>query len=110
MTPAEVVEEWKRNYSRHIEAVKQYFKDKSNLIVIDLDQDDSQKLYRELTERGIELSQKELPHTHKTKPAVSEQNKHIDAVRDAALFFAQDNIEVAYMLMKVAHELRPQGQ
>nr|ALF35146.1 Glycosyl transferase [Vibrio alginolyticus] len=109
MTPAEVVEEWKRNYSRHIEAVKQYFKDKSNLIVIDLDQDDSQKLYRELTERGIELSQKELPHTHKTKPAVSEQNKHIDAVRDAALFFAQDNIEVAYMLMKVAHELRPQG-
>lgn len=110
MTAAEVIEDWKRNYYRHIESVKAYFKDKPNLIVIDLDKDDSQKLYRELSARGIEMSQKELPHTHKTKPTSSAKKKHIDAVRDAALFFEKDSLEISYMLMKVAHELRPQGK
>ncbi|HCG6384333.1 TPA: glycosyltransferase family 2 protein [Vibrio parahaemolyticus] len=110
LTPEEVVENWKNSYYRHIASVKEYFEDKSNLIVLVLDKDDSQKLYCELYARGIELSQTELPHTHKTKVDQSERDKHVNSIRDAALFFESDDIEVAYMLMKVAQQLRPEGR
>ncbi len=40
-----------------------------------------------------------------------ERGTHIDAIRDAAIFFDKvDDIESAYALMKLAHELRPEGK
>ncbi len=44
LTEDAVVKLWKENYQRHINAVKEYFKERDNLIVIDLDHDDNQKI------------------------------------------------------------------
>ncbi len=39
------------------------------------------------------------------------RKKHVDAIRDAAIFFDKvDDTESAYALMKLAHELRPEGK
>ncbi len=41
----------------------------------------------------------------------SQRKMHIDAIRDAAVYFHKvDDIESAYALMKLAHELRPEGK
>lgn len=107
---AQVIQLWTQEYHQHIKAVKEYFQGKDNLIVIDLDIDRNDKLSSELKRFDITLSQKNLPHTHKTKATSSLKNKHIDAIRDASIFFEKTNLEVAYQLMRVAHELRPEGQ
>ncbi len=41
----------------------------------------------------------------------SERGTHINAIRDAAIFFDKvDDTEYAYALMNLAHELRPEGK
>ena len=108
----EVIEMWKEHYNEHISEVLDYFSGKDNLIVLDLDKDDSVKIYHELSVRGVYLNIKELPHTHKTKDRNKKKNQessHIDNIRDAALFFENKNSSIAYELMKIAEKMRPNG-
>ncbi|WP_264874443.1 glycosyltransferase family 2 protein [Vibrio agarivorans] len=110
MNESQVVEFWKRRYHGHISEVIDYFKDKDNLIILDLDHDDDEKLYRELRTRGVFLKNRKLPHSHKTNERQLEKERHIDAVRDAAIHFEKlGDIRSAYSLMKIAHYLRPAG-
>lgn len=111
LTEAKVIEQWKINYHSHINEVELYFEGKNNLITVSLDEDDPKKLYQELSIRGVELKSKELPHTHKTtKGPKTEKQKHVNSIRNAALFFEEEDIQVAYKLMEVANKLRPEGK
>lgn len=110
LSEEEVVVEWKENYYRHINEVVDYFKHRENLIVLNIDTDDDEKLYRSLVKLGFSLKDKKLPHTHKTNAKkISEKQQHVNSIRNAALFFEDKDIEVALKLMELAHELRPEG-
>lgn len=57
------------------------------------------------------LSSKTVVSGEQAHSGKSERGHHIDAIRDAAIFFDQvDDSEVACALMQLAHELRPEGK
>jgi hypothetical protein len=113
LTKEKVIDVWKDHYNCHISDVRNHFKNKDNLIEIDLDNDNSNKLFNELNKRNFNLNITDLPHTHKTKENEATKNKnhntHINAIRDAAIFYENTDLNTALELMSVAHRLRPMG-
>lgn len=106
----EVIDQWKQHFYKHISSVKSYFKDRDNLITLDLDNDKKDKLYHELAKRGFNLAHKTLPTKHVTKKTKKAREIHIDNLRDAALYFENHDLELALSLMQIAANLRPSGK
>lgn len=114
LNEAQVIDKWREHFFNHINDVKSYFECKSNLIQIDLDKDSPDKIYREFKKRDIILSEKELPHQHKTasrnkKKSNLTHDQQVNRIRDAALFFEETDVEISLELMKIAQKLRPEG-
>lgn len=114
LSESEVIEYWKKRYNEHICSVNDYFNGRNNLIRLDLDNDDNDKLFSDLTARGVVLTSKLLPRNHKTTKdnefKVNDRDVFIDSIREAAVYFEKNNdIGTAISLMSVAHKLRPKG-
>lgn len=74
MTREQVIDSWRQNFTRHINEVREYFRDSNQLIEIDLDKDPSDKLSSELKQHGFVFAESHLPHNHKTQDRLAKKN------------------------------------
>ena len=98
---------------------QKYIKDRYR-IVLELATDETTELEKQQLVKAfsnikipeVNIIKNKLTHELSDKRESNMQRrKHIDAIRDAAIFFDKvDDGDVAYVLMELAHKLRPEGK
>ncbi len=106
-TKEDICEKWKNEYIEHMKNVKEYFLDKSNLLLLDIESEDKNLLGNFLIKHGFNIKDSSLGHHHKT--ISNDINIHIGHIRDAAMHLETIDLSLSLKLMEVAQVLRPNG-
>lgn len=108
-----ILAQWRAEYLRHSRRVLQFFAGSDRFLYLDISRHGATELCAFLARHGFNLQPHHYGHYHRAEQMSDQRtrNRHIDRLRDTALYFYQheNDLEMAARLMRIASELRPLG-